>query len=91
MRRPVGRPRKAWLENVEEDIAELEIHKEYIHDRKKWRRNEEEVQSYRKIDYKPIIKTWCEIVFSRQTLFSVHTGHHVFSLDSTMVSNSGVD
>ena len=35
-RRPVGRPRKTWLESVE-DMAELEIDKE--DDRSKWRRN----------------------------------------------------
>ena len=34
-RRPVGRPRKTWLENVEVDIAEHEIDKEDVHDRSK--------------------------------------------------------
>ena len=34
-RRPVGRPRKTWLESVEADMAELEIDKEYVHDRRK--------------------------------------------------------
>ena len=34
-RRPVGRPRRTWLESVEADIAEFEIDKEDIHDRKK--------------------------------------------------------
>ena len=38
-RRPVGRPRKTWLECVEADMAELEIDKEDVHDRKKWIRN----------------------------------------------------
>ena len=38
-RRPVGRPRKTWLESVEVDMAELEIDKENVHDRSKWRRN----------------------------------------------------
>ena len=38
-RRPVGRPKNIWLENVEVDIAELEIDREDIHDRKKWRQN----------------------------------------------------
>ena len=38
-RRPVGRPRKTWLESVEVDMAELEIDKEDVHDRRKWRRN----------------------------------------------------
>ena len=36
-RRQVGSPRKTWLESVEADMAELEIDKEDIHDRKKWR------------------------------------------------------
>ena len=39
-RRPVGRPRRTWLESVEADMAELEIDKEDVHDRKKWRRND---------------------------------------------------
>ena len=38
-RRPVGRPRKTWLESVEADMAELEINKEDVHDKSKWRRN----------------------------------------------------
>ena len=38
-RRPVGRPRKTWSENVEADMAKLEIDREDVHDRKKWRRN----------------------------------------------------
>ena len=38
-RGPVGRPRKTWLESVEADIAELEIAKEDVYDRSKWRRN----------------------------------------------------
>ena len=38
-RRPVGRPRETWLESVETDMAELEIDKEDVHDRRKWRRN----------------------------------------------------
>ena len=38
-RRPVGRPGRTWLETVEADMAELEIDKEDVHDRKKWRRN----------------------------------------------------
>ena len=37
-RRPVGRPRKTWLESVDVDMAELEIDKEDVHDRSKWRR-----------------------------------------------------
>ena len=36
---PVGRPRRTWLESVEVDMAKLEIDKEDVHDRKKWRRN----------------------------------------------------
>ena len=38
-KRPVGRPRRTWLESVEAHMAELEIDKEDAHDRKKWRRN----------------------------------------------------
>ena len=38
-RRPVGRPRRTWLESVEADMAELEIDKEDAHDRRKWRKN----------------------------------------------------
>ena len=38
-RRSVGRPRRTWLESVEADMAELEIDKEDIHDRKKWSGN----------------------------------------------------
>ena len=34
-RRPVGRPRRAWLGSVEADMTELEIDKEDVHDRKK--------------------------------------------------------
>ena len=36
---PVGRPGKAWLKSVEVDMAELEIDKEDVYDRSKWRRN----------------------------------------------------
>ena len=38
-RRTVGRPRRTWLESVEADMVELEIDKEDVNDRKKWRRN----------------------------------------------------
>ena len=38
-RRPVGRPRRTWLKSVEADMAQLEIGKEDVHDRKKWREN----------------------------------------------------
>ena len=38
-RRPVGRPRKTWLESVEADMAELEIDKEDVNHRSEWRRN----------------------------------------------------
>ena len=34
-RRPVGRPRRTWLESVQANMAELEIDKEDVHDRKK--------------------------------------------------------
>ena len=38
-RRPVGRPRRTWLESVAADMAELEIDIEDVHDRNKWRNN----------------------------------------------------
>ena len=38
-RRQIGRPIKIWLESIEADMAKLEIDKEYVHDRSKWRRN----------------------------------------------------
>ena len=38
-RRPLGRLRRTWLETVEADMANLQIDKEDVHDRKKWRRN----------------------------------------------------
>ena len=39
-RRLVARPGTTWLESVEAaDMAELQIDKEDVHDRKKWRRN----------------------------------------------------
>ena len=34
-RRLVGKPRKTWLKSVESDMAELEIDKEDVHDRRK--------------------------------------------------------
>ena len=56
-RRPVGRPRKTWLESVEVDMAEHEIDKE--DDRSKWRRNVNVMKRLsnpnEKQDYKPII------------------------------------
>ena len=30
---------RTWLKSVEADMAELEIDKEDVHDRRKWRRN----------------------------------------------------
>ena len=54
----IGRLRETWLENVEADMADLVIDREDIRDGKKWRRNvmkKEEVQLYRKTDYKPVI------------------------------------
>ena len=38
-RRPVGQPRRTCLESVEADMAELEIDREDVHDKKKWRKN----------------------------------------------------
>ena len=49
-RRPVGKPRRAWLDSVEADMAELEIDMKMSS--KKWRRNVmKRVQPYRKTDY----------------------------------------
>ena len=52
-----GRRPRTWLESVEADIAELEIDKEDVHDRKKWRRNVMKRKSNHigKTDYKPIL------------------------------------
>ena len=36
---PIGRPRRAWLESVEANMAEVEIDREDVHDRKKCRIN----------------------------------------------------
>ena len=49
-RRPVGRPRRTWLESVEADMAKLEIDKEHVNDRNKWRQN------VMKRKYNPIAK-----------------------------------
>ena len=38
-RRPVGRPRRTWLQSVKADMTELEIDREDVHDRKKWSKN----------------------------------------------------
>ena len=38
-RRPVGRLRKTWLDNVKAGMTKLEIDQQDVHDRKKWRRN----------------------------------------------------
>ena len=49
-RGPIGRPRKTWLESVDADMAELEIDKEDVHDKKMEKEcYEEKVQPYRKI------------------------------------------
>ena len=34
-RKPVGQPRRTWLESVEMDMTELEIYREDVYDRKK--------------------------------------------------------
>ena len=47
-RRPVGRPRRTWLESVEVDMQSLRSTMERAC-------YEEKVQPYRKMDYKPII------------------------------------
>ena len=38
-KRPVGRPRKTLLENVGANMTELDIDREDMHSRKKWKRN----------------------------------------------------
>ena len=38
-RRPVGRPRRTWLERVEANMVKLKMDKEDVHDRNKWRMN----------------------------------------------------
>ena len=50
-RRPIGGPRRTWLESVEGDMAELEIDKEEMEKEC----YEEKVQHYRKTYYKSII------------------------------------
>ena len=35
-KRPVGLPRRTWLESVEADIEELKINREDVYDREKW-------------------------------------------------------
>ena len=52
-----GRAVMACLRRKSQDMAELEIDKGDVHDRKKWRRNVMKRKSnpYRKTDYKPII------------------------------------
>ena len=54
-RRPVGRPTRTWLYNVEADMAEHEIDIEDIHDRNEKVCYKEEIKPNRKTDYKPII------------------------------------
>ena len=49
------RPRRTWFESIEADMAELEIDKEDVHDRKKWRINVMKRKSYQKMHYKLII------------------------------------
>ena len=56
-RRPVGRPRRTWLERVQADMSELEIDREDVHDRNKRRQN----VMKRKTDYKPIIIYRCQL------------------------------
>ena len=53
--RPLGRPRKTWLENVEADMAQLEIDREIAITGRNGECYGEEVQSNRKTEYKPII------------------------------------
>ena len=45
-RRPVGRPRRTWLKSVEANMAELEIDREDVNNRKKWRKYVMKRKSY---------------------------------------------
>ena len=65
---PVGRPRKTWLESVEADMAELEIDKEDVHDRSKWRRN----VNVMKRKFNPIGKR----TINRLYIYSNNLHHH---------------
>ena len=38
-KRPIGRPRRTWLESIVADMAEHAIDKEDVHDRNKWKKN----------------------------------------------------
>ena len=70
---------RTWLESVGADMAKLEIDREDVHHRKKWRKNVMKRKSnpigYRKMDYKPIIYIYSHITF-RPTLGK---GHHPFA------------
>ena len=72
---PGGRPTRTLLGSVEADIAELEIDREEVHDRKKWRKNVMKRQStpYRKTDYKPIIlQSKCKLSTDRNIYLMFH-------------------
>ena len=65
-RRPVGRPRKTWLESVEADMAKLEIDKEDVHDRRKWRRNVVKRKSNPKVYFPQILSD--HITYNKQII-----------------------
>ena len=69
------------VRELEADMAELEIDKEDVHDRSKWRSNvivyEEEVQPYRKTDYKPII--YKLVLFCHEDILSINVGIYTHS------------
>ena len=75
-RRPVGPPRRTWLESVEADMTELEIDREDIHDRKKWRKNvmKRMSQLYQKTSYKPIIYRYA-YCYTAANNFHIHSNY----------------
>ena len=71
-RRPVGKPKRTWLESVESDMTEFEIDKEDVHERNQWRRNVMKRKSNpvgKRIIYKPIVM---------YSYFICHTIHSMF-------------
>ena len=65
-RGPVGRPRRIWLGSVEADMSNLEINKEDVHERKKWRNNDMKRKSNPSENgvYADNISTWAQCHFA---------------------------
>ena len=61
-RRPVGRPRRAWIESVESDMPKHEIGRENVHEIKKKENMKDNFQPFRKMDYKPIVYIQDDII-----------------------------